>query len=256
MGTKISAVIITKNEEINIKDCLESVKWVDEIVIVDSGSEDKTLEICKKYKAKIYHNPIDKGLNFNKNFGNKKASGDWILSLDADERVSPKLIKEIQKAISSDSQYVGYEIPRQNYFLGTWIRGAGWWPNKIIRVFKKGKAKWLSGVHELVEAKGPVGQFENPIVHYSYRSFDDYIRKFHYYTTTRADEEMSRGRRVHGLNFLWYFLLNPIQVILRKYFLMNGWRDGAKGLFISYSAGMVVLVMAFKMWGKQFEKKR
>ncbi len=253
MKKKVSAVIITKNEEVNIEDCLKSVSWVDEIVIVDSGSEDKTLEICKKFKAKIFHNPIDKGLNFNKNLGNDHASGDWILSLDADERISDGLAQEIQATLTKEGKVIGYSIARQNYFLGTWIRGAGWWPNSIIRFFKKGSAHWLDGVHELVEAKGEVSTFEYPIVHYSYRTFDDYIRKFHYYTTIRADEEISRGREITLWNSLWYFFLNPVQVILRKYFLMNGWRDGLKGLFISYSAGMVVLVMAFKMWGKKFE---
>lgn len=256
MRNKLSVVIITKNEEVNIKDCLKSVAWADEIVVVDSGSEDKTIEISKKFGAKLFHHSIEQGLNFNKNFGNQKASGDWILSLDADERVTPDLAKEIQNALTQKNEFVGYQIPRQNYFLGTWIRGAGWWPNLSIRFFKKGKAKWLDGVHEVVEAKGAVSSFKHPIVHYSYRTFDDYIRKFHYYTTTLADEEMRRGRKINFLNLGWYFLLNPIQVVLRKYFLMCGWRDGLKGLFISYSAGIVVLIMAFKMWGKQLEQRK
>lgn len=252
---KVSVVIITKNEERNIEECLQSVAWADEIIVVDSGSEDKTVDICEKFGAKILQHPIDKGLNFNKNLGNDAASGDWILSLDADERVSPELAEEVKNSLIRPVEYAGFLVPRKNYFLGQWIKGAGWWPNAIIRFFQKGKGKWPPGVHEVVRADGPVGTFKGALLHYSYRSFQDYIRKFHYYTTTLAGEELSKGKKITFFSAIWYFFLNPFQVIFRKYIFMCGWRDGAKGLFISVSAGMTVLVMAFKMWGFQLDKK-
>lgn len=253
MKETLSVVIITKNEEKNIEECLQSVSWADEIVVVDSGSTDRTVEICRRYHAKIHEHSIDQGLNFNKNLGNDRAAGNWILSLDADERVSPELADEIQQVLENPGEAVAYRMPRRNYFLGKWIRSAGWYPDLNIRLFRKGKASWKKKVHEVIESSGPVADLKGAILHYSYRTLDDYFRKFNLYTSILAGEEWEEGKRVTPLNFLWHFVLNPLQVFLRKYFWMGGWRDGARGLFISFSASLVVVVTAAKIWEKQLQ---
>jgi len=253
---KLSVVIITKNEEEDIEECIKSASFADEVVVVDSGSVDKTVDICKKLKAKVYYHSIDMGLNFNKSYGAQKATGNWIFSLDADERISPALAIEINKILSKEGEIVAYKVPRRNHFIGQWIRALGWWPDSNIRFYQKGKAKWDKGVHEVMQSKGPIGETRGFIIHYSYKSLHDYFEKFNFFTSTLAGEEWEKGARIKVRNWLWRFFLKPIYIFFRKYFLLSGWREGSRGLFISFSAGLVELVIAIKIWEKQLEKKK
>ena len=249
---KLSVVVITKNEEKDIRDCLESVKWADEIVVVDDLSNDGTVEICREYTKKAFSNDSQGSFHKNKNLGIEEATGDWILSLDADERVSPKLAKEIKEAIN-DPKKIGYYIPRKNYFLGKWIRGCGWWPDRIIRLFEKGATRWPLDIHDTprIEQKNKVGYLRNSLIHYNYQNFNQYFEKFNRYTSRLAQEEFEKGIKVNKGNFTVYFLIKPLFWFLRKYLLWRGYRDGFRGFFISFSSALVIFTTYAKLWEKQ-----
>ncbi len=250
--TKLSVVIITKNEEENIGDCLESVKWVDEIIVVDDMSRDRTVETCKGYTEKVFLNDSQGSFHKNKNLGIEKATGDWILSLDADERLSPESAKEIKAAINNPEK-IGYYLPRKNYFLGKWIRGCGWWPDRIIRLFKKGVTKWPLNIHDTpkIEERNKVGYLRKPLIHYTYRSLNQYFEKFNRYTLRLAQEEYEKGIRINKRNFFIYFGVKPSFWFLRKYLLWKGFRDGFRGFFISLSSALTIFTTYAKLWEKQ-----
>jgi glycosyltransferase involved in cell wall biosynthesis len=247
----LSIVIAVKNEEKNIKQCLESVKWADEIIIVDDHSTDATVEMAKQYTNKIFFNDSKGSFHDNKNLGLEKATGDWILSLDADEIIPPELAEEINQAIKS-SQYAGYYLNRKNYFLGKWIRGCYWYPDYIIRLFKKGTTQWPTDIHKVPRIEeGKVGKLQTPFIHYSYYSLNQYFEKFNQYTSRVAAEEYSRGYRISWKNLTLCFLLKPLYFFLMKYFLKLGIRDGFRGFFISFSSALTVFVSYAKLWEMQ-----
>ncbi|KPJ69458.1 hypothetical protein AMJ44_03835 [candidate division WOR-1 bacterium DG_54_3] len=246
---EISVVIATKNEERNIRDCLESVKWADEIIIVDDASSDKTVEVCKVYTDKIFINDSKGSFHKNKNFGLEKAVGDWILSLDADERIPEDLSKEIRIAVK-DERKVGYYISRKNFFLSKWIRGCGWYPDYIIRLFRKGVTKWPLEIHDvpMIKERDKVGYLRNSMIHISYTSLEQYFDKSTRYTTRLAQEEYEKGARITKTNFLILFLAKPLAWFFRKYFLMRGYRDGFRGFFISVSSALTIFMTYAKLW--------
>lgn len=254
---KLSVVIATRNEEKNIQECLESVKWADEIIIVDDMSTDKTVEICKKYTEKIFLNDSNGSFHKNKNFAIEKANGEWILSIDADEIIPIELSEEIKKAIQSPKM-LAYYLNRKNYFIGKWIRGCGWYPDYIIRLFKKGVTRWPLNIHDVpkIEEKDKVSYLKNPFIHYSYGSLYQYFEKFNRYTSRLAQEEFEKGVRVNNKNFLLFFLIKPLFWFLKKYFLQKGWIDGFRGFFISFSSGLVIFTTYAKLWEIQNNGKK
>jgi len=226
----LSVVIITKNEADNIRDCLNSVAWADEIVILDSGSTDGTVGICREYTDKVFETDWP-GFGPQKNRGIERATGDWILSVDADERVSPELRLEIEQALKVE-QYNGYEIPRLSYFCGKQIRHSGWWPDYIVRLFRRGSGKFNEVlVHEKVEVMGPVGRLRNPLIHYSFQSFEEVLQKMNYYSTCNAAMLFEAGRKSSLLEAagrgLWTFF--------RTYVLRAGFLDGRHGFMLAVS---------------------
>lgn len=251
----LSVVIATKNEEQNIRACLESVKWADEIIVVDDVSTDKTVEICKEYTEKIFIN--NSGLDFhkNKNLGIEKAQGEWVLSIDADEIVTPELKEEIVLATTFQfPDIIGYYISRRNYFFKKWIKGCGWYPDYIIRLFRKGSATWpLEAIHQAPEIKdkNQVRFLTGPLLHYSYHSFNQYFEKFNHYTSIIAAEEYKKGTRINRLNFLSFFFIKPAYFILSKYLLQKGFKEGFSGFFISFSSALGVFVSYAKLWEQQ-----
>jgi len=254
---KLSVTIATKNEEENIAKCLESVKWADEIVIVDDNSTDKTVEIAKVFTKNIFMRDSFGDFHKNKNLAIEKATGEWILSLDADEIITPELSCEIQKAIK-DKNKLGYYLNRKNYFLGRWIKGCGWYPNYIIRLFKKGTTKWPLEIHDVpqIADKKKVGYLKNPFIHYSYVSLTQYFEKFNLYTTNLSKEMLAKGVRISKRNFFIYFVAKPIFYFFRKYFLWGGYKDGFCGFFISFSSALTVFVMYAKLWELLDERKK
>ncbi|MFQ5587049.1 MAG: glycosyltransferase family 2 protein, partial [Thermodesulfobacteriota bacterium] len=197
---KLSVTIITLNEEENIRDCLESVRWAEEVVVSDSGSSDGTVSICGEYDARVFS---DEWLGFGKqkNLCIDRASHDWILNIDADERVTPGLRGEIERVVRAPSRggkgrIDGYYIPRKNFFLGRWIRHGGWFPDYNLRLFRKGKGRFKEReVHEAVVVKGGVGYLKQPLEHYTYRSISGYLKRMDRYSTLAAREMLKRGRR-------------------------------------------------------------
>ena len=248
---KLSVVISAYNEEKMIEDCLKSVNdLADEIVFIDNSSSDQTAEIAKKFNVKIYKRENDPVmLNKNKNWGFLKASGDWIFSLDADERVTPELSKEIRAAVNSKSITSGYEIPRKNILFGKWIEHSLWWPDYNVRLFKKSKAKFPQKyVHEKIEVDGEVGQLQNPLLHYNYQSVSQYLRKLdNTYTESEVENFIKSGKSIN-----WYDAIRwPLNDFLKTFFLQKGYKDGMHGLVLSIFQAFYAFVFFAKVWERK-----
>jgi len=240
---RISVTIIALNEEANIRECLESVKWADEILVSDSGSADRTADICSEFGAKVFH---DEWLGFGrqKNLVGDRATGDWILNIDADERVTPGLKDEILKAVGSGSR-AGYFIPRKNYFGEKWIRHCGWWPDHNLRLYKKGLGRFIDRyVHERVEVNGPVAKLENPLVHKTYKDVSDYLRRMERYSTLAAQEMQNQGRNAGIIDIL----LRPPFTFFKMYILRRGFLDGTAGVILSTLYASYTLAKYAKLW--------
>lgn len=246
MPSLISAVIITKNEEQNIRDCLQSVDWVDQIIVVDAESHDRTKEIAGEFTDQVYNRPWP-GFGAQKNFGINQASSDWILILDADERVSHELKTEIQDLLHSWSPAdpVAFEIPRRNIFYGKWVRWGGAYPDCQIRLFRKGKAKYNDvEVHENLLISGEVGALKGHFDHFTERHIVDHFRKFNLYTTLAARQK----RKSIGHVYWYHLLFNPLIVFLKTYLLRRGFRDGMRGFIFAVFASMYTFVKYAKLW--------
>lgn len=247
---KISIVISAFNEEKKIGDCLESVKWADEIILVNSGSTDETTEIAKQYSLKIFNRPNNLMLNVNKNFGFTKATGDWILSLDADERVTPELKEEIKSVISHQlSAISGYYIPRKNIIFGKWIRHTGWYPDHQLRLFKKGQGRFPERhVHEMVEITGEAGYLKEHIIHYNYETISQFLEKLIYIYAPNEAKELIRK----GYNLNWRDAIRmPSKEFLTRFFAQEGYKDGFHGLVLSLLMAFYHLVIFVSLWEKQ-----
>jgi glycosyltransferase involved in cell wall biosynthesis len=224
----LSVVIVTKNEEHNIGDALESVRDFDDIVVVDAFSEDRTVEICRNYTDRVYQHEWP-GFSRQKQRAVDYAKNAWVLILDADERVTPELKAEMIEEIAGGT-YCGYYIPRKNYFLGNWIRHSGWWPDYTLRLFRKDSARIEPReVHEKVLVNGAVKHLKNPLLHYTYPTFSDYMKKMETYSTLAAREIVRQKGRPSPLSLL----INPLAVFIKMYFLRQGFRDGIHGFMLA-----------------------
>ena len=247
---KLSVVISAYNEEKMIEDCLSSVKdLADEIIFVDNSSTDKTPQIAKKYTDKIFtrvNDPVM--LNRNKNYGFSKAAGDWILSLDADERLIPELSAEIRKKIDVN-QYSGYEISRKNIIFGKWIKHSIWWPDYNLRLFKKGKGKFPEKhVHEKIKVDGEVGKLENSMIHYNYQTVSQFINKLNKtYTESETENFLKSGKSIN-----WYDAIRwPTSDFVKTFFAECGYKDGLHGLVLSLFQAFYALVFFAKVWERK-----
>jgi glycosyltransferase involved in cell wall biosynthesis len=248
----VSAAIITLNEQHNIAGALESVSWADEIIIVDSGSQDRTLEICRGFTDKIFRREWT-GFVDQKNYAVAKASNDWILSLDADERVSPELREEIREEMRSGFRNDGYSIPRKARFMGRWILHGDWYPDCQVRLFDRRKGKWRGGrVHESVTVAGTTGRMRAEIHHYTYRDFSEYLRKLETYSTLAAMDYSERGRKTAPL----MLLAKPLGVFVKAYLLKGGFRDGSAGFVVAVMGAVSVFFKYAKLYeiGKESDR--
>jgi glycosyltransferase involved in cell wall biosynthesis len=225
---RLSAVIITKNEAHNIGACLESVAFCDERIVVDSGSGDDTAAIAHAAGARVLHHDWA-GFGAQKSFALAHAAGDWVLSLDADERVTPALAAEITAAIAS-GRADGYELPRSSTFCGTPIRHCGWNPDYVLRLFRRGSGRFSDDlVHERVICDGAVKRLTQPLIHHTIRSPDDARVKVERYAEAGAAMLLARGRRVAG----WQAPARGAIAFLRVYLLKRGFLDGAAGYAVA-----------------------
>jgi len=227
----LSVTVITKNEARNIEDCLRSVAWAQEIVVLDQFSTDGTADLAKRLGARVYQESW-KGFARQKNSAVERTTGDWILSLDADERIPLPLKNEIEETIQRKDACHGYFIARKNFFSGQWIRHGGWYPDYCLRLFKKGSGRFEDrAVHEKVVVKGATRYLRNPLEHYTYRSVADYLTRMERYSRLAALEIQEANRPP-----LWSALtLRPAFTFLSMYLLRGGFLDGKKGLFLAAS---------------------
>lgn len=248
---KISAVLLTKNEEKRIERCLRSISWVDEIVVVDTGSTDRTVPLVRTFTDRISRGDIAQGFAHNRNLGNQRASHDWVLKIDPDEVVSDALREEILRVMGEDAGVDGYLAATRAYFGDRWIRGCGWYPMTQVRLFDKREAFWEGLVHERLVLRGKTGRLENDILHYSYDDLQHYFQKFNLYTSFEARALMEAGRRISPWNMPGAFLLRPLGLFLRSYLLQKGWRDGFHGFLVSACSSFYVLVKHMKLYEMQ-----
>jgi glycosyltransferase involved in cell wall biosynthesis len=225
---KISATVIVKNEERNISDCLESLDFADEIVVVDSGSSDRTGEICQRYPKVRYYERAWDGFGRQKNLAADLAVNDWILNVDADERVTPELCEAINRA--DFSRYTGFRVARRNFFGGRWVRHCGWYPDFNIRLYNRGSGRFRErAVHESVECDGLIGMLTGDLLHYTYEGISDYLRRMDRYSTLAAVEIAARGK-VPG----WPALIGrPLFTFFKMYILKRGFLEGYLGFQLS-----------------------
>jgi glycosyltransferase involved in cell wall biosynthesis len=254
MKKSLSVVIITRNEAGNLRDCLESVRPIaDEVVIVDSQSTDQTQSIAREYGAVLEISHQWPGFGVQKNRALSLATCDWVLSVDADERVTPELAAEISRVLSDEDALEAYEISRTSWYCGKFIRHSGWHPDYVLRLFKRGAARFSDDlVHERVLCNGKLGRLSQGLLHYSFRNFSQVLDKVDRYSTASAEQLYARGKTSslgkavrHGL---WAFV--------RTYFLRAGFLDGAQGFALAVSNAEGTYYRYLKLWLMAQEKQR
>ncbi len=253
---KLSVALATYNEAENIVDCLNSVKDVaDEIVIVDGTSSDDTAKLAKKLGAKVISEPNRKNFHTNKQIAIDACRHPWILQLDADERVSSELAKEIKEILSQDSKTLpaAYYLKRRNYFLGRWMKKGGLYPDPVIRLFQKGKARLpQKNVHELMEVDGEIGWLKNDLLHYADPTFSRYLKRSNRYTTLQAEIWLKENKLGTGLfTILNYFTLKPTLRFLEIYLRHKGFMDGFPGFVFAVYSGLHLTTSYVKYWEKK-----
>ncbi|MDP3888606.1 MAG: glycosyltransferase family 2 protein [bacterium] len=247
---KISVALATFNEEENLRKCLESVRQLaDEIVVVDGTSSDKTVEIAKKFGAKIILTDNPPIFHINKQKAIEASSGDWILQLDADEVVDENLKNEILKIVEKGSSFSAFWIKRKNYFLGKWLKKGGQYPDPVIRFFKNGQAYLpCKSVHEQMVTKGEVGWLENDLLHYSVPSFSRYLINSNRYTSLTTQEFKANKISCSLLNFINYIFFKPIWTFGQIFFRHKGFRDGFPGFVFALFSSLHFSISYIKYW--------
>ena len=245
-GARVSAIVICQDEESQIGDCLASLAWCDEIVVVDSGSRDGTLDIARKHATRLLHRDWT-GIADQKNFALAEASGDWVLNVDADERCTPPLREAARAAIAAGPALAGFEVRRRACYLGRWIEHGGWYPDWKLRLFRRGRARFTAhGPHDRVRVDGAVARLDADLLHFSYADFAEHVRTLERYAEVVAAEWAAGGRRFS----LVRALLHPPAKFLEGYVWKQGFRDGWPGFAIAYTSAFYVFAKHVKLWEK------
>lgn len=226
---ELSVIILTKNEERHIADCLRSADWADEVIVLDSFSEDRTVEIAQSMGAIIYQRPF---LNYadQRNVALDLADSDWVFFIDADERATLELAAEVRQVIAEEKM-AGWWVPRRNYIFGKWIRHAGWYPDYQLRLLRRGQACYdpAREVHEVVILEGEAGYLKNTLTHYNYDTLAEFTARQELYTNYEAKILYERGIQPKWRNFI----LQPFREFKRRYISLEGYKDGFHGLLLS-----------------------
>jgi glycosyltransferase involved in cell wall biosynthesis len=247
----LSALVITYNEEANIAACLDGLAWVDEIVVVDAMSTDRTCEIAAKYTPRVLSRTWE-GYAEARRYALARCSHEWVLSVDADERVTPELRQEIERTLRQPV-HGGYLVPRKAFFLGRWIKHCGWYPGYVLRLFKKDKAYVTDRkVHEGMRTRGTVGRLKSPLLHYTYPSVPAYFARFDTYTSLAAQELHERGRKAGPGDLL----ARPFFQFGKMYFAKLGLLDGWEGLVLCAFSGFYVFVKYAKLRQMARDRRR
>ncbi len=241
----VSAILITKNEIQNLPACLEGLSWCIEIIVVDSGSTDGSVTLARRLGARVESRPDWAGFGPQKNRALNLAQGDWVFSIDADERVTPALAEEIQSAVQCADAPDAFSLPRLSSYCGQFMRHGGWYPDRVVRLFRRGKARFSDDiVHESVQVQGRVGQLHNDLIHISYRSLEDVLEKMNRYSSAGAEKLATRGRRASlatalGKSF-WAFI--------RTYVIRRGFLDGRLGFVLACGIAHETWYRYLKLW--------
>ena len=249
----VSAIVVCFNEEDRIEDCLKSLQWCDELVVVDSHSTDRTPEICRQYTNRFIQRPWS-GYRHQKEFAHSQATKDWVLLVDSDERVTPELRREILDTLArQDGECAGYSVPRLVYYLGRWWWRGGWYPDYDVRLFRRDRATW-GGVdpHEKIIVDGKVGRLQQPLHHFTYRSIDDHIQRINRFTSISSAELRKSGGRWR----LSDALLRPAVRFFRSYILKRGFMEGFAGFYVALTAAVYVFLKYAKLWELEMKEKR
>ena len=242
----LSVILITRNEEANLADCLSSLEGIaQQIVVVDTNSTDRTLEIAQKHGA-LVSQPADwPGFGPQKNRALDLATGDWVLSLDADERLTPALRSEILTAIHHSAQVDCFAIPRLSWYCGRFIRHSGWSPDYVDRLFKRGTAHFSDDlVHERLIPNGQAAKLENPMLHFSFMNYSQVLQKLDRYSTASAEQAFAKGKTSTPLKAV----LHGLWAFVRTYVLRAGFLDGAQGFALAISNGQGTYYRYMKLW--------
>jgi glycosyltransferase involved in cell wall biosynthesis len=228
--SSLSVTVITHNEEANIVPCLDSARWADEIVVLDSHSTDRTVALARQFTDRVLSVPWQ-GFGKTKNQAVAEARNPWVFVLDADERITPSLRQEIQGILQADGPADGYRVPRRNHFCGRFIKHLGWYPDYSIRLFRKAKGRFVEReVHESVEVNGQVGTLQHPMLHYTYRSISDFVLRLDRYSSLAAQELVNRGRKPLLGELVW----RPFFTFLKLYVLKRGFLEGRDGYTLAF----------------------
>lgn len=232
--TSVSAVVLTRNEERHLPECLAGLQWADELLVLDSFSTDRTAAIAREAGARVEQRPF-------KNFAAQRdaalalAVGEWVLFVDADERVSPELREEIEGLVAERAaavaDYAGYWIPRKNYIFGAWVQYTGWYPDRQLRLMRRSGAHYdgVRPVHELVELNGKAGELSGHLIHVNYETAGEFVRKQKAYAVYAAQQLGAQGIRARP----HHFMVQPLREFRRRYLTLQGYRDGWRGLLLS-----------------------
>jgi glycosyltransferase involved in cell wall biosynthesis len=241
---RVSVTIITLNEAANIGAALESVKWADEIVVVDAESTDETVTIARRYTDRVIVRAWP-GYVAQKNYAAEQASHDWIFSLDADERVTPALASEIRGLLQQEPTAPGHRVPRVTFHLGRWIRSTDWYPDYQLRLYDRRRGRWTGRyVHESVKVDGAPGHLTHDLEHYAYRDLSHHMQSMDRYTSLAARQMFEDGRRAGWLEVM----IHPRLAFFRNYILRGGFRDGMPGLIVSAMNAHYVGLKFSKLW--------
>ncbi len=246
MRQTISCAIVVLNEELNMRECLDSARWMDEIIVVDAFSQDRTVEICREFTQRIVQRPW-RGFGDQKNFAIDQAKSDWVFILDADERITPELRGEIEAVLSSSEPDgpVAYYLPRKNYLYGKWIRWAGYYPDTQLRLFRRGAGRLDDAEpHNKFIFQGMSAHLSAPLDHYTERTIADHFRKFNNFTTLAAQERAKTKHSVHWVDLVF----RPFFTFWKYYARRQGFREGMHGLLICAFASMYTFVKYAKLW--------
>ncbi len=240
----VSAAVICVDEERNIGACLESLAWCDEIVVVDSGSRDRTVEIARKHATRVLHHEWP-GYVAQKNWALEQTRGDWVLGVDADERCTPELRAAIETALCGEGPEVGFEVRRHVFYLGRWIDHGGWYPDWKLRLVRRGRARWGgTDPHDKLIADGPVRRLDADLVHFTYRGFADHLRTVQRFSDVVSEVQAREGRQFS----LWRAIVHPPAKFLSCYVWKRGFLDGWPGFVIAATSSFYVFAKYVKLW--------
>jgi len=247
MRKKLTALLIVKNEEKRIKGCLDSVRWADEIVVVDGFSRDKTVEICNEYGAKVVQHEFEGGFDIDCNLGIDNSLGDWILKLDADEVVTDSLKEDIQRVLEDDEGHSAFKFHRKNFFLGHFMRYGGWY-HYSLHFFKKGKARYKGQVHETLIVDGKIGQLEGDCEHYPFSSLTEFIDRHNRYSNIEAQRIFDEQGLLNKKTINYNLKIKPLKRFWKFYVKKKGFLEGIYGLVFSVLFAWVHFLNWAKYW--------